>query len=138
VTQRLRSKLRPRAPGLPMGGALDQSLSRRPVTPSFVAQCTQQKMVPSCLTPCPMMRQPQCEQVGARLGLRREHTGTSIAKTEMQRPDRRQVRNLRDAKPLTGIVAELPFGGQHPRRPLLSKTISPHLVLLNPGARTYF
>ena len=33
----------------------------------------------------------------------------------MQRPDRRQVRNLRHAKPLTGIVAELPVEGQHPR-----------------------
>ena len=32
----------------------------------------------------------------------------------MQRPDRRQVRNLRHAKPLTGIVAELPLEGQHP------------------------
>ena len=40
----------------------------------------------------------------------------SIAKTEMQRPQltRRQVRNLRHAKPLTGIVAELPVEGQHP------------------------
>ena len=35
---------------------------------------------------------------------------------EMQRPatHRRQVRNLRHAKPLTGIVAELPVEGQHP------------------------
>ena len=30
----------------------------------------------------------------------------------MQRPDRRLVRNLRHAKPLTGIVAELPLEGQ--------------------------
>ena len=54
----------------------------------------------------------------------------------MQRPatHRRQVRNLRHAKPLTGIVAELPVEGQHPQRPPLPKTISPHLVLLNPVA----
>ena len=32
----------------------------------------------------------------------------------MQRPDRRQVRNLRHAKPLTGIVAELPVEGNTP------------------------
>ena len=32
----------------------------------------------------------------------------------MQRPDRRQVRKIRHAKPLTGIVAELPVEGQHP------------------------
>ena len=52
----------------------------------------------------------------------------SIATTEMQRPDRRQVRNLRHAKQLTGIVAELPVQGHPPR---LTKTISPRLVLLN-------
>src|SRR5689334_8001161 len=44
----------------------------------------------------------------ARLGLRREHTGTLHRKPEMQRPDRRQVRNLRHAKPLTGIVRGSP------------------------------
>jgi hypothetical protein len=40
----------------------------------------------------------------------------SIANTEMQRPatHRRQVRNLRHANPLTGIVAELRVEGQHP------------------------
>ena len=37
-----------------------------------------------------------------------------IAKPEMQRPHRRQVRNLRHAKPLTRIVAELPVERQHP------------------------
>jgi len=46
----------------------------------------------------------------------------------MQRPDRRQVRNLRHAKPLTGIVAELPLEGQHPRS---CQTVSPRLVFLN-------
>src|SRR6185369_10493219 len=40
----------------------------------------------------------------------------SITKTEMQRPatHRRQVRNLRHAKPLTGIVEELPSRAKDP------------------------
>ena len=47
----------------PRSGA--RGYSRRPVTPSCFAQCTQQKMVPFCSTPCPMMRVPQCGHVGA-------------------------------------------------------------------------
>jgi hypothetical protein len=42
-----------------------QARSSTPRTPSWTAQCAQQKKVPSFSTPWPTMVQPQCSQVGA-------------------------------------------------------------------------
>ena len=42
-----------------------QSRSTRPLTPSCLAQWTQQKIVSPCCTPWPTMRTPQCGQTGA-------------------------------------------------------------------------
>ena len=42
-----------------------QARSSTPRTPSWTAQCAQQKKVPSFSTPCPTMVHPQCSQVGA-------------------------------------------------------------------------
>ena len=39
--------------------------SRRPFTPCFSAQWSQQKNVPEFSSPWPMMRQPQFAQLGA-------------------------------------------------------------------------
>jgi hypothetical protein len=42
-----------------------QARSSTPRTPSWTAQCAQQKNVPSFSTPWPMTVHPQCSQVGA-------------------------------------------------------------------------
>jgi len=51
---------------LPAGLRNLQARSSTPRTPSWTAQCAQQKNVPSFSTPWPTMVQPQCSQVGAR------------------------------------------------------------------------
>jgi hypothetical protein len=50
---------------LPDGLRGTQARSSTPRTPSWTAQCAQQKKVPSFSTPWPTMVQPQCSQVGA-------------------------------------------------------------------------
>jgi hypothetical protein len=45
--------------------ATGQARSASAVTPFSFAQWAQQKVLPSASTPCPMIRQPQCSQLGA-------------------------------------------------------------------------
>ena len=50
---------------LPAGLRAPQARSSTPRTPSWTAQCAQQKKVPSFSTPWPTIVHPQCSQVGA-------------------------------------------------------------------------